>query len=279
MQSQACLSIEELALYIGGGVSVAGKLAEMDLHVDTCESCRVQVAAVVRAARRSDDASTQNAIDDGPTIGSLIGRYRVQAIRGSGGMGHVYEAADPDLDRVVAIKTVRNRDATTIPACYVKAERWPGSLTPTSWRYDVGVWTGGVFLAMELVPGVTLREWAKTPGSWREIVRVFVAVARGLDAAHRVGLVHRDIKPDNLIVGHDGRARLIDFGLAIDSTLDPDTLAGTPAYMSPEQRKAGMVDARSDQYGFMVALFETIEGRRPNEPVAFSTAFQRACAA
>ncbi|MEO7097375.1 MAG: serine/threonine-protein kinase, partial [Polyangiales bacterium] len=129
--------------------------------------------------------------------------------------------------------------------------------------YGVGVWSGGVFLAIELVRGTTVREWMAAPRGWRDVVRVFAAAARGLAAAHAAGLVHRDVKPENLVVGDDGRVRVIDFGLAIDRDERGAAIAGTPAYMSAEQRAGAEIDARADQYAHAVSLFEALEGKRP----------------
>jgi serine/threonine protein kinase/Tfp pilus assembly protein PilF len=248
----ACLSVDELALYVGGSVPDDAVVAIVD-HVESCERCRESIAAAVKAQRtRSPDAGDI-------AIGAAIGRYVVRAVRGSGAMGHVLEASDPDLDRVVAIKIVRNSD----PGSDARALREGRALAKLAHAnvvtvHDVGIWSGGVFLAMELVRGTTMREWAKSR-SPREIARVFAAAARGIAAAHRMGLVHRDIKPDNLVVDDDGRVRVIDFGLAVAS--GDGALAGTPAYLAPEKRS----DARSDQYAFMVSLHEAVTGERPGE--------------
>jgi eukaryotic-like serine/threonine-protein kinase len=245
----ACLSVDELALYVGGSVPDDAVVAIVE-HVESCEPCRESIAAAVKAQRiRGADAGDI-------AIGAAIGRYVVRAVRGSGAMGHVLEASDPDLDRVVAIKIVRNSD----PGSDARALREGRALAKLAHPnvvtvHDVGIWSGGVFLAMELVRGTTMREWARSR-SPREIARVFAAAARGIAAAHRMGLVHRDIKPDNLVVDDDYRVRVIDFGLAVAS--DDDALGGTPAYLAPEKR-AG---ARADQYAFMVSLREAVTGER-----------------
>src|SRR5262249_37302740 len=148
---------------------------------------------------------------------------------------------------------------------------------------DVGTTDDGdVYIAMEFVEGDTLSRWLKAyPRSWREIIDVFVQAARGLLSAHRVGLLHRDFKPDNVLVGGDGRVRVTDFGLA-RSLLSPDepararpttalnltltatgTVLGTPRYMPPEQLTGSDLDARSDQFSFCVALYEALYGRHP----------------
>jgi eukaryotic-like serine/threonine-protein kinase len=155
--------------------------------------------------------------------------------------------------------------------------------------FEVGHGEGGeLFIAMELVEGRTLGRWLRArPRGWREIVEVFLQAGRGLAAAHRAGLVHRDFKPDNVLVDHDGSARVVDFGLARSAgmaellpTLDPSldgaepgpvslhltctgAVLGTPAYMAPEQFHGGLPRAASDQFSFCVALFEALYGRRP----------------
>ena len=151
--------------------------------------------------------------------------------------------------------------------------------------YEVGTDEGGaLFIAMELVEGRTLRRWLRSrPRSWREVVRVFLQAGRGLSAAHRAGVVHRDFKPDNLIIDEDDQARVVDFGLARSAglaellpTLDDaesgaiavdltctGAVIGTPAYMAPEQFGGGAVLTASDQFSFCVALFEGLYGRRP----------------
>ena len=158
--------------------------------------------------------------------------------------------------------------------------------------YEVGTYGDQVFVAMEFVEGKTLGVWlADRPRDWREVVGVFVQAGRGLAAAHAAGIVHRDFKPDNVIVGDDGRTRVLDFGLARASrdipTLPPmdsaansasdlrmssslvakltqaGSLIGTPAYMSPEQYVRAAIDARSDQFSFCVSLFEALYGARP----------------
>jgi tetratricopeptide (TPR) repeat protein len=219
--------------------------------------------------------------------GTAVGRYLVLDLLGEGGGGAVYSAYDPELSRKVAVKLLK---PTAGPAemrgrllheAKAMARLSDPNVLPV---FDAGEFDGHLFVAMELVEGFTLREWlAERPRSAREIVRSFVAAGRGLVAAHEAGLVHRDFKPENVLVGIDGRVRVTDFGLARielqedepsvvrrpakgDATSNQTItglIAGTPAYMAPEQFAAGAADARTDQFSFCVALWEALAGQRP----------------
>ena len=243
--------------------------------------------------------------------GQRIGRYELVERRGEGGMGVVFRARDPDLDRDVAIKVLRAGDGTgpDSPAAVDSAPRQRRLLREAQAMarlrhdnlvtvYDVGTMGRLVFIAMEYVHGQTLREWlAAAPRTWREIVGLFVSAGRGLSAAHQAGVVHRDFKPDNVLVGDDGHVRVVDFGLAAPIGDDegdgaegagvpaPDApvtggappgaggfserlthtgaVLGTPAYMAPEQHQGRTVDARTDQFSYAVALYEALYRRRP----------------
>jgi tetratricopeptide (TPR) repeat protein len=212
------------------------------------------------------------------------GRYRLRQRLGVGGTGIVYCARDPDLDRDVAVKVLRPEHAGDARALLTEARRL-ATLNHANvvQIFDVGTCTvpgaGGewVYLVMELAPGRTLRQWlTDAPRSAREVMAAFTAAARGLAAAHDRGIVHRDFKPGNVVVGRD-RVRLLDFGLAcatttstaahapaVDDTADtPAWHGGTPGYMSPEQRRNAPVGPASDQYSFCVALWEALTGERP----------------
>jgi len=214
-----------------------------------------------------------------------FGRYRWQGALGEGGMGTVAIAHDPELDREVAIKLVEADDDRARARVVHEARAIARIADPHVVAvYDVGVAPGRVYIVMELVRGVTLRRWCTMrKRSWHEIVRMFVHAGEGLVAVHERGLLHRDFKPDNVVVGDDGRARLIDFGIARalgDATptdvlplrtapTDADTLAsnrlrpGTLAYMAPEQLGDGGIDHRADQFAFCVSLWEALFGARP----------------
>jgi serine/threonine protein kinase len=193
---------------------------------------------------------------------------------GEGGMGVVFAAFDPQLDRKVAIKLLRrgHDDARVVREAQAMAKLSHPNVAQV---YEVGTHEGRTFIAMEFVRGTTLRRWcAEQTRGWREIVTRYVEAGRGLAAAHAAGLVHRDFKPDNAVVGDD-RVRVVDFGLArADATSEvtlltttdasPTTsVAGTPRYMAPEQRAGGDADAKSDQYSFCVSLWEALHDALP----------------
>jgi tetratricopeptide (TPR) repeat protein len=252
--------------------------------------------------------------------GTALGRFVVLGLVGRGAMGEVYAAYDPELDRKVAIKLVRARDGGASPAdSRARLMREAQATAKVSHPnvvvvYDAGTFQDRVFVAMEFIEGHTLRYWREAQERrWPEIVEIFVAAGRGLAAAHEKELVHRDFKPDNVMVRADGQVRVMDFGLArsastaaeaellavppsagpgparaaadedLESTRElgathlgatrvpgtvehltqTGTIAGTPAYMSPEQFTRRPTDARSDQFSFCVALWEAVHGARP----------------
>ena len=217
----------------------------------------------------------------------LIGeRYVVMEQLGGGAMGVVYEAYDRQLDRKVALKFLRQADGPGVSELSERMLREAKALARISHPnvvvvHDFGVHDRRVYLVMEIVRGTTLSRWQQSR-AWREVVDVYLGAGSGLFAAHEAGVVHRDFKPENVLVGEDGRARVSDFGIArLDGgpamaprghepgasplvTFD-GALMGTPAYMSPEQFLGRVSDARSDQFAFCVALFEALCGSRPFE--------------
>jgi tetratricopeptide (TPR) repeat protein len=209
--------------------------------------------------------------------GATLGRYVVLAKMGSGGMGVVYAAYDPHLDRRIALKLMHQRGADEAQAEHASRRMLAEAKAMAQLSHpnvitvhDVGTIDGRVFIAMEFVEGVPLTQWMRQPGrDWQQQLEVFIKAGRGLEAAHSVGLVHRDFKPDNVLVGADGRVRVLDFGLArrIDGQREPgdkrDREAGTPAYMSPEQHLGKALDHRADQFSFCVALYEALYGELP----------------
>jgi len=239
------------------------------------------------------------------TRGRVVGRFVLLERLGQGGMGVVYLAYDPQLERRVALKVMHpeTADGDTGTARLLREAQALAQLNHPNVVaiHEVGSIEDGVYLAMEYVDGQTLGVWLRErPRTWREIVTVFVAAAGGLAAAHDVGLVHRDIKPDNLIVGSDGRVRVLDFGLArgnagdraartqgIDSsgTRSVDValtaagdLLGTPLYMAPEQFNHGDPDARTDVWALCVTLWEALYGSRPFAGTSLAELAANVCA-
>jgi tetratricopeptide (TPR) repeat protein/predicted Ser/Thr protein kinase len=221
----------------------------------------------------------------GPEAASGPGRFRILGRLGAGGMGVVYAAYDPDLDRGVALKLVQvpagDRDAALAEAKALARLSHP-NVVPI---YDAGISDGHVYLVMELVRGKTLRGWAR--GRPRhEVLDAYQQAGAALVAAHRAGLVHRDFKPENAIVGGDGRVRVVDFGLACEVE-DPAAvgaregrLAGTPRYMPPEQARGAAITPKADQYSFCVALDEALaEALDPPTPRWLAAVIERGRAA
>ena len=260
-----------------------------------------QVAGRAEGARGIETRRQKNLIaaalfDETPTP-IKIGRFTIVRELGAGGMGVVYVAYDEQLDRRVAVKLLRGSDSDVEAKLRLQREAQamarlshPNVVTV----HEVGTFQDQVFVAMEFIDGQDLRGWLKAERrSWRAIIEVFVQAAEGLAAAHDAGIVHRDFKPDNVLVGNDGRVRVADFGLAHafdaalaeheptrDGASEPvpeqeasarldvsltktGAIMGTPAYMAPEQFEGLRTDARSDQFSFCVALWEGLYGRRP----------------
>ncbi len=237
--------------------------------------------------------------------GDRVGRYVISHLLGAGGMGVVYAAHDPELERRIAIKLLHldRSGASGSEGYHRRLLREAQALARLSHPnvlgvHDVGEHEGRVFLAMELVEGVTLSQWSNAqPRSRAEVLAVFRQAGLGLAAAHEVGLVHRDFKPDNVMISPDpqtelgvGRVRVMDFGLARGPIIGPSAehplvlstpslellaeaangsiertggATGTPAYMAPEQHLGLEIDARTDQFAFCVALWELLYGQRP----------------
>jgi hypothetical protein len=225
-------------------------------------------------------------------IGTELGRYVLLDRLGAGAMGLVYSAYDAQLDRKIAIKIMKagRSGADAAGGGAARLMREAQALARLSHPnvvpiYDVGLLGDRVWVALEYVEGWTVREWLdRRPRHWRDILELFAQAGRGLIAAHGAQLVHRDFKPDNVLVDRSGRARVTDFGLArvdnsvesefssspieshdtfMDSLTRTGSVMGTPGYMSPEQHFGRPADARSDQFAFCVALFEAVYGVRP----------------
>ncbi|WP_224368910.1 serine/threonine-protein kinase [Hyalangium versicolor] len=301
-----CLQ-ENTLVALGEGRLSPDERLRADAHIDACPDCRALLAAWAQvASSHGIPLPTGSAPTPKPPAwdaeelppGSKLGRYLILHRVGSGGMGVVYAAYDPQLDRRVALKLLRRRrfqgaeqeaDARLLREAQVVARlNHPHVITV----YDAGTLGEQVFLTMEFVEGGTLAQWLREkPRAWSEVLEIFLSAGRGLAAAHAEGLVHRDFKPDNVLVGKDGRVRVMDFGLArrleapeapgepsappgppslVPTLTRTGAIVGTPAYMAPEQHEGQPTDARSDQFSFCVALYEALYGERP-----FSAASQQ----
>jgi tetratricopeptide (TPR) repeat protein len=200
-----------------------------------------------------------------------VGRFVIVDLLGQGGMAIVLGAYDPDLDRKVALKLLHPgvMSDVTAAALALREARAMAKLSHPNVLtvHEVGELDGRVFIAMELAAGGTLRAWlAERERPLRDVLARFIDAGRGLAAAHEAGLVHRDFKPENVLLTKDGRVRVADFGLVAAERENHPGVAGTPAYMAPEQRSGGVVGPAADQYGFCVALWEALYGARPGKP-------------
>jgi tetratricopeptide (TPR) repeat protein/predicted Ser/Thr protein kinase len=282
--------------FLGGSLPLDAR-ASAERHMADCETCADLVTWV--AADQAHSTARMPGNTARPFIGQLppgsrVGRYQILGALGRGGMGEVYAAYHPDLDRRIALKVVLGMDGTTgdrrnrllREARAIARLSHPNVVTV----HDAGSFGDRVFIAMELIDGRTIDEWLRAePRRWQEVLEVFVAAGRGLAAAHAAGVVHRDFKPQNVMIAKSGAVRVMDFGLArlaeddagerreagedqptlaIKFTTKTGAIVGTPAYMSPEQFRREPADARSDQFSFCVALHEALFGTRPEAALA-----------
>jgi tetratricopeptide (TPR) repeat protein/tRNA A-37 threonylcarbamoyl transferase component Bud32 len=296
---EACPSDDELATLLAGRLS-ADESAPLHRHLRGCASCgrlllELGAAAEVIPGGPSDEP------DAARVPGDRVGRFILERLVGVGGMGAVWAARDPQLGRAVAIKLVRpssfrageaaRQRERLLREAKVMAHLAHPNVVPV---FEVGEAGEQIFVVMELVEGETLGKWLAREHPRGEILRAFIAAGEGLAAAHGAGIVHRDFKPDNVLMGPDGRPRVTDFGLAraaaelveralpdpavrqpiepgaipaIDvasSMLTPAaTLMGTPAYMAPEQLDGKAASPASDLFAFCTALYEALCGARP----------------
>lgn len=302
-----CLTEDVVFRFVSGKVPL-DEVAGVDAHLAACADCRGLVADLAGGRDGDDPALDEtvavaggpgtgapNAHDSGearlPAPGDSIGRYVVSRVIGMGGMGVVFLATDPTLGRRLVVKLLRAERQTSSDArreLLHEAQAMARLAHPNVVSvFDAGTYADQVFVAMEFVEGATLRAWLEAkPRSWREVLDVFLEAGRGLAAAHDVGLIHRDFKPGNVLIGKDDRVRVTDFGLARvvahDGKNRPSTqllaasaatdalpatrtgaIKGTPAYMAPEQFRREPLDARTDQFAFCVALHEGLYGQRP----------------
>ena len=266
---QACLDDQRVRAFVSAKLGEAAR-REVEDHVDDCDDCRQLLVALVR---KGEPARTRW------QPGDIVGRYVVGASVGRGAMGEVFRGDDAELARPVALKRLHASTSFDTRARLVREARAAAQLQHPNVVavYEIVDDVDGAVLATEWIEGVTLREWL--PGKpWREALRIVVGAGRGLAAAHAAGIVHRDFKPENVLVDREGRARVADFGLAsgfdaaetakIEGGANArvtvtGTIAGTPAYMAPELLDGARPDARSDQFAFAVTLFEAVHGHYP----------------
>ncbi|MBE2251471.1 MAG: serine/threonine protein kinase [Myxococcus sp.] len=271
----ACLDDDTL-LALGSGHLSGPSLELAEAHVDGCQRCRRALALGLQSS--AGEAQRAPAL----SVGNTIGRFVVLERVGAGAMGQVFAAWDPQLDRKVALKLLKS--AASSDEHQARLLREAQTLARLSHPnvvavFDVGRWEGQRFIALEFVGGGSVRDWleAQSRGA-ADVLDVFVQAGRGLAAAHQAGVVHRDFKPDNVLVRADGRAQVTDFGLASEalarlgdgpvlehgvSLTGTGALLGTPAYMAPAQLDGEPATPASDQFAFCVALFEALTGQRP----------------
>ncbi len=279
------------------------RAAAVEAHASGCTDCRRLLAALARADSQVGHNPTLPA--GGDAHASLapkdkVGRFVILDRIGSGGMGVVFAAYDPQLDRKVALKLLRMRpDSGTSPEdAQARLRREAQAIARLAHPnvvsvFDVGTYKSEVYIAMEFVEGATLTRWLRQwERPWLDVINKYRQAGRALAAAHAAGMVHRDFKPDNVLVGTDERVRVMDFGLArsmyesaqygdgpfrraasdsdVNSALGvtltkTGSLLGTPRYMSPEQFRGDPPDARSDQFSFCVSLYESLYRQHPFE--------------
>jgi tetratricopeptide (TPR) repeat protein/predicted Ser/Thr protein kinase len=286
VSGRGCLGDEEVAAFVGGTLA-ADAADAVRAHLASCDGCREVVAHVARGMPASQTLPASPPSEIQHERGGRVGRYQTLEVLGRGGMGVVYRAYDPELARPVALKLVRadRREQDDLRKRLVREAQAMARVTHRNVLtvYDAGTVDDEVYIAMALVEGGTLRQWLRS-GPRRPpaaVVERFVAAGRGLEAAHAAGVVHRDFKPDNVLVDGNGQVFVTDFGLARPSltressapsgetalssaTLtQPGAMVGTPSFMAPEQLRGEVVDARADQFSFCVALWEALAGQQP----------------
>ncbi|WNG44843.1 serine/threonine protein kinase [Archangium minus] len=286
---------EQALISFASGSLPETERSALNAHLVRCSVCLEVVSALIAENGPASNVSSRSQPAPVLARGTAMGRYLVLDPIGLGGMGVVYSAYDPGLDRKVALKLLppNGPHGASSPEGRNRLQREARTLARLSHPnvvtvYDVGSEGEQVFVAMELVDGQTLRTWLSAGShSWQQVLHCFAEAGRGLVAAHAVGVVHRDFKPDNVLIGREGRVRVTDFGLARVTEVTPDTLAtaeagaapganglthasslsgtqaGTPRYMAPEQWRGATTGPWTDQFSFCVALWEALYGEHP----------------
>ncbi|HAA58423.1 MAG TPA: hypothetical protein DCE42_26910 [Myxococcales bacterium] len=281
------------------------QIAQVEFAIDRCPDCQELMVELAHMLDLPQPSLTNTAPQETPkkepaqeqVFVHNIGRYRILNTLGKGGMSVVYEAYDEPLHRRVALKVTRpdifsEHLRESLFARLLREGRLLAQLQHPNIPvvYEVGEWDNQIYMAIQLVRGQTLRAWTKQrDADWREILRHYMEAGKAIEAAHQAGIIHRDIKPDNILIDDMDRVFLVDFGLAratpsskrsllpftpkpVISAIDhpkmpyatkTGIMLGTPAYMSPEQFYGQDADERSDQFSFCFALYEALCGMSP----------------
>jgi tetratricopeptide (TPR) repeat protein len=278
MTTADCLR-EDDVIACAAGAGDAAERAAWEAHLDECRACRQLVSMLADHTAGPDvvPASSRPRV----FAGQRLGRFELRRPIGIGGMGVVFEALDPELGRRVAVKLLRFETARDRRVAEDRLLRESRALAQLSHPnvvtiYEVGREGDELFLAMELVDGTTITEWLASRPRPREIVDAFVQAGRGLAAAHAAGLIHRDVKPENILRASDGRVRIGDFGvvqrdqdaatptaavmLATGSVTRAGAVVGTPRFMAPEIRTGAAASRFSDQWSFAASLWVALGG-------------------
>ncbi|MEM8864046.1 MAG: protein kinase [Planctomycetota bacterium] len=279
MNSTPTPSQSELADFVAGRLSesacarIERYLAENDTASNLLRDVEIDDPLCDRLRSLSTDGSSigvGSVSDRQAEVGGSVGKYQLRRLIGRGGMGDVYEALDPVLDRTVAVKLLREapEDTESYQRLIAEARSQAALNDPNIITvYEAGTNGASGFIAMELADSGSLADRVEREGRlpWREAFQFAAEACSGLTAAHAAGLIHRDIKPANLLTTGSGVVKLADFGLAKPSarTHTAGQLAGTPHFMSPEQCKSEPIDARSDVYALGATLFALLTGEKP----------------
>jgi tetratricopeptide (TPR) repeat protein len=275
-----CLNDNTVASLLAGALGDA--LPEVEAHLRACSSCAERAAT----ARANEISVLSKAVQREwrlPPGMVVADRYLLLERLGAGGMGEVFTAYDPKLDRKVALKLLHPDEQQSAEKLQERLLHEAKALARLAHPnvvavFDVGALDDQLFVTMELIDGRTLRSWAADQPGWRAILETYRQAGAGLAAAHALGIVHRDFKPDNVLIEKSGRVRVVDFGLArLTASSEPDAelppadarrtrtgaFLGTPAYMAPEQHLRQPAGPAADQFSFCLVLYEALYGQRP----------------